>query len=85
MTWRISAGVTGHRQVRNGRFRSLQAGENYTDATASLSLYIRYLREKIEDDPSMPRYIMTKWGIGYWFAEAGAPAENPDNGMVVGG
>lgn len=42
-------------------------GENYTDAIASLSLYVRYLREKIEDDPSKPRYIHTKWGIGYWF------------------
>jgi DNA-binding response OmpR family regulator len=44
-------------------------GEGYTDATASLSLYIRYLREKIEDDPGDPAYILTKWGIGYWFAE----------------
>jgi len=43
-------------------------GENYTDATASLSLYVRYLREKIEADPSSPIYIMTKWGVGYWFA-----------------
>ncbi len=43
-------------------------GENYIDATASLSLYIRYLREKIETDPSNPVYIMTKWGVGYWFA-----------------
>ena len=42
-------------------------GENYTDAVASLSLYVRYLREKIEDDPSKPRYIHTKWGVGYWF------------------
>lgn len=43
-------------------------GENYTDAVASLSLYVRYLREKIEKDPSNPEYIHTKWGIGYWFS-----------------
>ena len=43
-------------------------GENYTDATASLSLYIRYLREKIEEDPGTPTYIKTKWGVGYWFS-----------------
>lgn len=43
-------------------------GENYTDAIASLSLYVRYLREKIEKDPSNPEYIHTKWGIGYWFS-----------------
>lgn len=42
-------------------------GENYTDAIASLSLYVRYLREKLEPDPSHPVYIHTKWGIGYWF------------------
>lgn len=42
-------------------------GENYTDAIASLSLYVRYLREKIEKDPSHPIYIHTKWGVGYWF------------------
>jgi len=42
-------------------------GENYTDAIASLSLYVRYLREKIEKDPSHPVYIHTKWGVGYWF------------------
>lgn len=42
-------------------------GENYTDAIASLSLYVRYLREKLEPDASHPVYIHTKWGIGYWF------------------
>lgn len=48
-------------------------GENYTDATASLSLYVRYLREKIEEDPGNPTYIMTKWGVGYWFANTKQP------------
>lgn len=48
-------------------------GENYTDAIASLSLYVRYLREKIEQDPSHPVYIHTKWGVGYWFN----PPQNP--------
>jgi two-component system KDP operon response regulator KdpE len=34
----------------------------------SLQLYIRYLREKIETDPANPKYLLTKWGVGYWFA-----------------
>jgi two-component system KDP operon response regulator KdpE len=51
-------------------------GENYTDAIASLSLYVRYLREKIEKDPSKPEYIHTKWGIGYWF--------NPPQAIDIG-
>lgn len=59
-------------------------GENYTDATASLSLYIRYLREKIEEDPSMPRYIMTKWGIGYWFAGVENMKEEPGDSELLG-
>jgi two-component system KDP operon response regulator KdpE len=42
-------------------------GEGYLDATACLSLYIRYLREKLEEEPGKPEYIRTKWGIGYWF------------------
>jgi DNA-binding response OmpR family regulator len=46
-------------------------GEGYLDATACLSLYIRYLREKIEEDPGNPQYIRTKWGIGYWFEPMG--------------
>ncbi len=46
-------------------------GEAYADATACLSLYIRYLREKLEDDPSNPNYILTKWGRGYWFSSSG--------------
>jgi two-component system KDP operon response regulator KdpE len=32
-----------------------------------LSIYIRYIREKLEDDPKRPAYIQTKWGTGYRF------------------
>lgn len=46
-------------------------GEGYTDAIPTLSLYIRYLREKIEEDPGKPKYIRNKWGVGYWFAQGG--------------
>ena len=45
-------------------------GPSYVDATASLSLYIRYLRQKLEVDPTDPSYIRTRWGVGYWFAPA---------------
>ncbi|MEA4908230.1 MAG: response regulator transcription factor [Anaerolineaceae bacterium] len=52
-------------------------GEGYMDDTACLSLYIRYLREKLEEDPSDPKYIRTQWGTRYWFApvEQSRPGE----------
>ena len=43
-------------------------GDGYLDAVPSLSIYIRYLREKLEEEPGEPRYILTKWGVGYWFS-----------------
>ncbi len=42
-------------------------GPTYHDAKDGLSLYIHYLREKLEEEPGAPQYICTKWGIGYWF------------------
>jgi len=50
-------------------------GQEYAEAVDYLSVYIRYLREKVEQDPSSPQYIRTRWGIGYYFAEDGAPQE----------
>lgn len=44
-------------------------GPEYGDEVGYLSVYIRYLREKIEDDPANPEYICTSWGTGYYFAE----------------
>lgn len=34
---------------------------------ATVAVHINRLREKIEDDPSNPRYIETVWGAGYRF------------------
>jgi DNA-binding response OmpR family regulator len=39
---------------------------SYGDRSA-VSVYIRRLREKIEERPSEPRYIVTVWGVGYRF------------------
>lgn len=35
--------------------------------TATVTVHARRLREKIEDDPSHPRHLMTVWGVGYRF------------------
>jgi DNA-binding response OmpR family regulator len=41
-------------------------GYTYGD-TSTVTVHIRRLREKIEDDPSEPRRIATVWGVGYRF------------------
>jgi len=41
-------------------------GFTYGD-TATVTVHIRRLREKIEDDPSAPRHLVTVWGVGYRF------------------
>jgi DNA-binding response OmpR family regulator len=41
-------------------------GYSYGD-TSTVTVHIRRLREKIEDDPSAPSHIATVWGVGYRF------------------
>jgi DNA-binding response OmpR family regulator len=36
-------------------------------SSALLHLYIRYLRAKLEPEPSHPRYLLNRFGEGYWF------------------
>jgi DNA-binding response OmpR family regulator len=35
--------------------------------TGTVTVHVRRLREKIEDDPSQPRFLETVWGVGYRF------------------
>ncbi len=44
-------------------------GYEYRDDTQLLRLYITYLRQKIEPDPSHPKYIFNERGVGYRFAD----------------
>jgi two-component system KDP operon response regulator KdpE len=44
-------------------------GDDYPGATDSLKVHIRRLREKIEKDPSDPRFILTKTGVGYYLTK----------------
>ncbi|MBQ9761850.1 MAG: response regulator transcription factor [Oscillospiraceae bacterium] len=39
----------------------------YRSDIRTLDVHIRRLREKLEEDPAKPKYIMTKWGVGYYF------------------
>ena len=42
-------------------------GYEYFGDVRAVDVTIRRLREKIEDDPSKPKYIVTKRGVGYYF------------------
>lgn len=44
-------------------------GPEYRDESHYLRLYVTYLRQKIEEDPSSPTYILTERGIGYRFKD----------------
>ena len=42
-------------------------GDSFRGDVRTVDVHVRRLREKIENNPSEPRYIHTKWGIGYYF------------------
>jgi DNA-binding response OmpR family regulator len=44
-------------------------GYEYRDEAHYVRLYVNYLREKIEEDPSHPKYILTERGVGYRFMD----------------
>lgn len=44
-------------------------GEEYAGETLGIAVYIRRIREKIEDNPSKPSYIQTVWREGYRFGD----------------
>ena len=39
----------------------------YRSDIRTVDVHIRRLREKLEEDPAKPNYILTKWGVGYYF------------------
>ena len=42
-------------------------GSQYPGDVRTVDVHIRRLREKIETNPSDPKYVHTKWGVGYYF------------------
>ncbi|MEL7609547.1 MAG: response regulator transcription factor [Bacillota bacterium] len=44
-------------------------GGDFIGDFRTVDVHIRRLREKIEKDPAKPQYILTKWGVGYYFAD----------------
>ena len=48
-------------------------GYSYAGDYRTVDVHIRRLREKLEKKPAEPEYIMTKWGVGYYFAGENQP------------
>ena len=42
-------------------------GYTYAGDYRTVDVHIRRLREKLEPVPAQPVYILTKWGVGYYF------------------
>lgn len=42
-------------------------GEDYLGDVRTVDVHVRRLREKIEANPSEPKYVHTKWGVGYYY------------------
>jgi len=44
-------------------------GYEYPGDIRTVDVHIRHLREKVEANPAQPEYILTKWGVGYYFKQ----------------
>lgn len=54
--------------TRSQIFEHIWGRESDVDEN-SITVFIRKIREKIEDNPSQPKYLLTVWRVGYKFAE----------------
>ncbi len=48
-------------------------GWEYVDDLDHVRIYIWHLRQKVEPDPTQPKYIVTEPGVGYYFQKSGCP------------
>ena len=68
MTWaQEPSKVFSREQLHQALWKNEKADGKYDLRT--VDVHIRRLREKIEEDPARPSFIMTKWGVGYYFAD----------------
>ena len=65
---RYLAGQPGKVFSREALMEHVWNYEGYVGDVRAVDVAVRRLREKIEDDPASPRFIVTKRGMGYFFA-----------------
>ncbi|MBQ3559817.1 MAG: response regulator transcription factor [Agathobacter sp.] len=44
-------------------------GKDYPGDVRTVDVHVRRLREKVETNPSEPKYVHTKWGVGYYYIQ----------------
>ena len=44
-------------------------GKDYPGDVRTVDVHVRRLREKVEVNPSEPKYVHTKWGVGYYYIQ----------------
>ena len=44
-------------------------GKDYPGDVRTVDVHVRRLREKVEANPSEPKYVHTKWGVGYYYSQ----------------
>lgn len=64
----LLASSPGQVFTRNQIFEHIWGRESQVDEN-SITVFMRKIREKIEDNPSQPKYLLTVWRVGYKFAE----------------
>ena len=57
--------------VSREQLKAAAWGSEFSGDTGNLAVYIRRIREKIEDDPAAPRFLLAHWGEGYSFNPSG--------------
>jgi two-component system, OmpR family, KDP operon response regulator KdpE len=57
--------------LQHGTLLAKVWGREYVDEVDYLRVYVRRLRDKLDDDPNEPRYIRTERGLGYRFVAPG--------------
>ena len=61
--------ASDHRAVRGVVYKRQVWGNRAAAGgdVRTVDVHVRRLREKIEPSPSDPKYVHTKWGVGYYF------------------
>ena len=56
-----------YKVYRRENLLGLVWGKDYPGDVRTVDVHVRRLREKIETNPSEPKYVHTKWGVGYYY------------------